>query len=355
MSAQSALPSILICVCLTAFIYEEFKSNFEVINFQSLELLKFKRVSVDASDYETVEVLDEPTQLLVGESPDFAILAQKDSLRPVFDFSPHLAKSVVVTQSDIEIFNAVARYADEEQLYLQSIGEAIQKLAKYFENAPYKAYQLDQGSQETLFVTLQNFDCVIFIETIIALARGFLVEDYTPQSFFENIREQRYQNALDGGYCSRLHYFTHWIQENSRRRAVDQLFSLLNSVSIQKNLNFMTTHREAYPQLVNNENNYRCISQMEARLSPVDITYIPQTKIREAYNDLQAGDIIAVVTSIEGLDVSHTGFVYTSDEGNVGLIHSNIHGVRVESDLQAYVGNIPHALGVAFARPLDFR
>ena len=262
---------------------------------------------------------------------------------------------VSLSQAELDAWDSVVKHAIEQALHNQSMGEAVQFLAEYFLDIPYSGYQLDQSPEERLLVTFQSFDCVIFVETMVALVRAFSLQDYSLDTVLDNIREQRYRNGDIDGYCSRLHYFTDWIEDNQRRGIVTDITPQLNGISQQKDINFMTTHREAYPQLIANEANYQCIAEQEENLSPLELTYIPTEKIPTIYSELRSGDIIAIATSTPGLDVSHTSFVRISKEGAVGVIHSDVYGVKTEPDLQAFVGSAKHAIGIIVARPIDPR
>ena len=270
-------------------------------------------------------------------------------------FLKSTVNNISLSKAELETYDSVVQYAIDRQLYLQPMGEAVQHLAEYFLDIPYSGYQLDQSSEEQLLVTFQSFDCVIFVETIVALARAFSQQNYLLDTVIDNIREQRYRNGKIDGYCSRLHYFTDWIEDNQRRGIVTDITPQLNGISLQKDIDFMTTHREAYPQLIANEANYQCIAEQEGDLSPLDLTYIPTDEIPTIYSELRSGDIIAIATSTPGLDVSHTSFVRISDNGGVGIVHSDVYGVKTEPDLQAFVGSANNAIGIIVARPNNLR
>lgn len=257
----------------------------------------------------------------------------------------------ILSSEDMAIFESVSRYATERSLERETMGDSIQSLAEYFLGLPYQGHQLDQSDREVLSVNLQTFDCVIFVETMLALAQNFAVQDYSVPTFLESMQAQRYRNGDIDGYCSRLHYFTDWIRENERQGRVSDITAELGGIAVQKQLDFMTSHREAYPQLVDNDENFRCIAEMEAALSPAELTYIPTAEIPGIYQELQAGDIIAIATSLPGLDVSHTSFIHRSEDGRLGVIHSDIYGVQIESDLQQFIESAPNAIGVIIARP----
>ncbi|QXD16689.1 DUF1460 domain-containing protein [Rhodocaloribacter litoris] len=250
-------------------------------------------------------------------------------------------------------FREVMAFARRERLHERPLGEVMQAVGLQFAGAPYVAGLLDEPPEETLVVTLSGFDCVLLVETVLALARGIAVQDYTYEGFTRRLEEQRYRGGRMDGYCSRLHYFTEWIADNERRGLVKDLTRALGGTRLEKRLNFMSTHRESYPRLVQNDSLFEGIREMEHRLAGHVIHYIPQHRIRTVYDRLQAGDIIATATSIEGLDVSHTGLVYDAGDGKKGFLHaSTTGGVKVSPDLQAYVENNKIQIGIVVARPI---
>lgn len=94
--------------------------------------------------------------------------------------------------------------AVKEKLHSRPLGEMMQAIAVKFRGTPYRAGLLDRSSQETLVVSLQGFDCVLFVETVLAIARGVAVQDYSYHTFAGHIQNQRYRNGELSGYCSRL-------------------------------------------------------------------------------------------------------------------------------------------------------
>ncbi|MEW6499507.1 MAG: N-acetylmuramoyl-L-alanine amidase-like domain-containing protein, partial [Cyanobacteriota bacterium] len=220
----------------------------------------------------------------------------------------------------------------------------------------YKGNLLDQSPEETLVVTLNQFDCVLFVETVLAIARGVAVQDYSYSTFVNHLRDQRYWDGQIDGYCSRLHYFSQWIYDNQKRGTVENLGLKLGGVALNKKLNFMSTHRQSYPPMAKDNANYQCMVEREAELDGITVDYIPTNKIRNLYSQLQPGDIIAVATNISGLDVTHTGLVYRQSNGNMGFIHASPAGqVTIAGDLQRYVSRVKNAIGILVARPLDPR
>ncbi len=257
---------------------------------------------------------------------------------------------------EVARFQRLMQYAQAEKLHDRPMSEILQALAEQLLGAQYKAGLLDKSNTETLVVSLTQFDCVLFVETVLAMARGVAVRDYSYDSFVSRIVDQRYRNGQLNGYCSRLHYFSDWIFDNEKRGTVTNITRTLGGVPLNKTLNFMSQHKSSYPQMASDDATYQCIVGAEARLDGLRFYYIPQSQIRRAYAQLQPGDIVAIATEIEGLDVTHTGLVYRSPDGSTGLIHASPSGaVKISPDLQTYVGKVESSTGILLARPADPR
>ena len=252
--------------------------------------------------------------------------------------------------ADGKILQKIINHAVENDLDRASMGTIVQKVAHQFLGAEYKAGLLDTSPQETLVISLKQFDCLLFVETVLAIANNIAQKDYSYQAFTQGVENQRYWNGKMNGYCSRLHYFFDWVQDNQRRGNVINITQNLGGINTIKKLNFMTNHRHSYPNLAKNDTNFKCIARVEASLSPT-FNYIPTTNIRQIYSQLQPGDVIGVATDIAGLDFTHTGFVYHQPDGNLGLIHASPAGkVVIAKDLQNYVGNVKNAIGIVVTR-----
>jgi cell wall-associated NlpC family hydrolase len=244
--------------------------------------------------------------------------------------------------------------ADERGLRDEPVGRILQDIGLQFRGAPYLAGTLDAPATETLVLRFDGFDCVTFVETALALARGVAQGDASYDGFARRMAQQRYRDGRMDGYCSRMHYFTEWVANNEARGIVEDLSDDLGGRVLQDSLDFMSTHRSAYDRFATNDSLFACIQEMESRLQTDGrpVHYIPQDSIRAVSDRLRAGDILAFVTSIDGLDVAHTGLVYKGDDGSTGVLHASLSdGVVVSPDLQRYVQQIDAQIGIVVARP----
>lgn len=265
--------------------------------------------------------------------------------------SNNTEREIAAQSEDLARFEKIVQYAKQQNLPDRPIGEIVQAIADNFLGQPYAEGLLDKSGTEKLVVTLDKFDCVLFVETVMAIARGVAVKDYDYQNFVNRIEEQRYLNGKMNGYCSRLHYFSEWINDNQKRQTVENITAQLGGVPMNKQLNFMSQHRSSYPQMVKDEATYQCIVGIEAELAKTTVNYIPTNGIKSIYSQLKPGDIVAVATDVKGLDVTHTGFVYRNADGNMGLIHASPAGqVTVAYDLHRYISRVESAIGIVVAR-----
>jgi hypothetical protein len=284
--------------------------------------------------------------------------------------SPQSSGSLALTDSvlsppdtTVDRFQAALQTALSHSEATDSIGPVMQAVGRHFRGRPYRTGTLDAPTTETLVARFDGFDCVTFVETALALARGAQASDTTYAGFARRLAEQRYRGGGPVGYCGRLHYFTEWITNNAKRGHVRRLGAQLEGRPLRDTLDFMSTHRSAYDRFATDDSLFACVQGMETRLRAQQrrdpVRYVPQDSIRAVYDQLRAGDVVALVSSIDGLDVAHTGLVYAHpDDGpnTVGLLHASLSdGVTVSPDLQRYVQTIDRQIGMVVARPQPVR
>ena len=277
---------------------------------------------------------------------------------PVVAAAPPAADTVETASPDPETeaaFRQILQDARAQDVATRPYGEIVQWAGEQLIGRPYVAGLLDAPPEETLVVDLTRFDCVLYVENVLALARAIALGQDGYDDYARSVEALRYRDGARAGYCSRLHYFSDWIADNERRGAVQNVTAAVGGEPFEKEIAFMSANRESYPKLVSDEV-FACIVASEAELGDVELFYVPQDRIAEAYGLLQPGDVIATATSIGGLDVTHTGFVHKT-EAHTGFMHASLSSnqVKVSDDLAAYVQGIRNQVGIVVARPLDPR
>jgi hypothetical protein len=259
---------------------------------------------------------------------------------------------VTAEPMDSIIFAERMEWARGAGLEGMPIGDALVALGRTFVGAPYTPGTLEQEGPERLVVNLRELDCVTYIETVLAMVR--IIRAGTPDyaSFQRELVRIRYRDGVLAGYPSRLHYFSEWISNNETKGIVRDVTREVGGQARPGPLGFMTAHQDAYRQLADEEVRAE-IGRIEATLSGQERHYIPQGSIAAVAAGIQNGDVIAATSTLEGLDVAHTGFAIWVD-GRLHLMHAPLVGTVVEISerpLADRIQRIQAQDGIMVARP----
>lgn len=242
--------------------------------------------------------------------------------------------------------------SDGLQLHAGSVGtpELISFYADRQLGIAYEDGLLDASDEEQLVVTLEGSDCVIFVETSLALAMSTLNSQTSFDEFRDNIRLIRYRDGIINGYESRLHYFSDWLATNEKKGLISILYQDNDLPEIGP-VRFMTANRSRYRHLAASDNIYVKIREIEEELDSRRLKYIPRNRISEFESEFRTGDVLAFVTSIEGLDIIHTALIKT-DGGRAGFYHASQTGsIIVDSKtIFEYLGDRSNIKGIIIAR-----
>jgi len=308
-----------------------------------------------SSDPSAVAAPAEPAPTVVSEEIPAAPPAS--NAEPIIEAAAEAAPTDTLDTSTPTYlaFEEIMAKAAAEDVAARPYGEIVQWVGEQLLGRPYVAGMLDAPESETLVLDLTSFDCVLYVENVLSLARAIALGTPSYEAYADNVRSLRYRDGQLDGYCSRLHYFSDWIRDNERRGTVQNVTQAIGGRPFDKQITFMGEHRDAYPKLAN-DSTYACILRTEADLAGAELFYVPQDRIGRAYDSIHPGDIIATATSIGGLDVTHTGFVHKT-AAHTGFMHASLasNEVKISDDLQSYVQGIRSQVGVVVVRPVDPR
>jgi hypothetical protein len=228
--------------------------------------------------------------------------------------------------------------------------------ARQLRGLPYVAKTLENNKTEKLVINLRQLDCTTYVENVVALSLCMQNRKYTFTDFCRFLQRIRYKNG-EIGYPTRLHYYSFWIADNTRKGYVKEVqtpnppFLCTQKIGV----NYMTTHVNQYPMLVNNKPWIQKIAEMEKSLNGTTKKYIPTSEIKNTQllrTTIHNGDIIALVTSKQGLDISHLGIAVWHNDGLHMLNASMIRGKVVEEQrtLYKYMLKHPTNLGLRIIR-----
>ncbi|MEM7370093.1 MAG: N-acetylmuramoyl-L-alanine amidase-like domain-containing protein [Bacteroidota bacterium] len=256
--------------------------------------------------------------------------------------------------------NAALCQSHLEGLQLAKLGDLpIHQIAievgKRFMGTPYVAKTLEIEGEERLVVDMQGLDCTTFLENVVVMARLTQQDRLSLDQFHAELGTIRYRDGELEGYSSRLHYFTEWIHNNQEKGIIRDISQQIGGLVYDKPIDFMSTHRDAYAQL-SDDGLYQAIQKAEGQLNQTYPRYfIPKDQVQAVESRIQDGDLIAITTSIKGLDVVHTGFAL-HQKGRLHLFHASSGSKEVEisqKPLAEYLAGIKHQSGIMVCRLTD--
>jgi hypothetical protein len=257
-------------------------------------------------------------------------------------------------RTDQEIIEEVIAFAKAKSLAGKPIDQVMAAVGLFFLKTPYVAHTLEEPGEEHLVVNLRGFDCLTFVENTLVLSRCIASGRMGFDDFRAELTRVRYRSGIMKGYPSRLHYFTDWIADNASKGIVRDITMECGGKKYRKTLDFMTTHRSSYAQL-STETYVQEITAIEKRLSAGQLQMISREDVGKALVTLHNGDIIGTTTSMEGMDVSHTGMVVL-ENGTPRFLHASLSGKEVmiaDGSLADYVASVKRHTGIVVARPLE--
>ncbi len=232
-----------------------------------------------------------------------------------------------------------------------SSGELLLAIAEEFLGQRYVAGTLDQYPDEPLFVSTRELDCTTFVELVLAIGTSIGQGEKGFEEACRNLERIRYRNGKRNGYTSRLHYISQWIADSAKQGILAEIESRHHRRAII-NLHYMSSHPASYKIL---KEAPALIKEIEAQEKPfrgTKIAYIPKEELKKDGLPIKNGDIIALTTNIDGLDVVHIGFAFLK-EGKAYLLHASSGEGKVvkdNRDLYSYQKNRKNQTGIRIFR-----
>lgn len=207
-----------------------------------------------------------------------------------------------------------------------TISERIDYISAALRGTRYRGYTLIGGPRrpEKFVVRDDAFDCVTYLETVLAAARA-----RKPDEFDTLLRTIRYHDGLVE-WRERNHYFFEWCEHNVENKTcrwltVDGAVDLHKTVDSQKGL---STRRFA-------------------------MRVIPRAMFLANKPLLQSGDIIGFVSRRSDLDYFHAGLIAFTPQGVLLLRHASESEHRVLDEHMEHFLERWHVRYVTLLRPLE--
>jgi len=255
----------------------------------------------------------------------------------------------------------VANMLQEARLHAEDQNMVLY-FAHQFLDTPYVGHTLEVNEEESLVVNLRQLDCTTFVETVMALTLAFYHDGQGWDDYLWWLQTIRYDKGKMDGYCSRNHYFSQWINSNSRLGLVEEQTGDASAdhypfvATQQLQLSFMSTHPEYYAMLKNHPERVKTMASLERELSGTEVRYIPASLLDKSAEELRYikdGDILAYVTNKNGLDISHVGFAEWGKDGKLHVLNASSIYKKVILEpmtLYQYAKKQPAMLGIRVIR-----
>jgi Protein of unknown function (DUF1460) len=262
---------------------------------------------------------------------------------------------LIFKPEDRKICESLLRTARHQNEAAKSVNELMIEIGKSFLGTPYATNALEREGPEELVINLRQMDCFTLVENVVALARLIKSGKSAFDDYAAALETIRYRQGRLEGYPSRLHYFSDWIFDNQRKGIVQNISRRLGGQPYLKKINFMTKYADRYPEL-QDRNVYRQMAAVERRMRRRVFYYIPKQFVRNMESRIADGDLIAVTTATEGLDVTHVGLAVHAKK-KLHLLHASSATRKVvisKETLDRYLAGNKSRTGIMVARAVDF-
>lgn len=271
-------------------------------------------------------------------------------------FSISFSYSQLFSEVDVEKCDSIFQISVDKNLSQKPINEVLVEIGKSFIGTDYLAHSLEKDGDEQLVINLFGLDCTTFVENVLALSRCVKEKQTSFEDYSEELQFIRYRDGIINGYPSRLHYFSDWIYNNVSKDIVEDITEQIGGTAIQFKLNFMSTHPESYKQLNENPDLIPQIKIQEEEISSRIYYYIPKDEVELKEKFINEGDIIAITTTVEGLDIGHLGIAVKLDDERIHLLHAPTVNTKVhitKEPLSDYLMKYKRHSGVIVLKPLE--
>ena len=207
----------------------------------------------------------------------------------------------------------------------RSAASRIDVLSRHFLGRSYKPNPLIGSSDtaEVFTAALDGFDCVTYIETVVALARASNTNDFT-----DWLRKIRYEQGRIQ-WDRRNHYMSLWLRNNVRNRILKPIsMSTLPTVSRDRVLNVVPG-----------------LDPQRTRIKSVPKAAVPRLE-----RHLQSGDLIFFASTRKNLDIFHAGIIVRNGKKVLMRHASRSQGSVVEQELSEFL-KANRMAGVIVVRP----
>ncbi len=256
-------------------------------------------------------------------------------------------------------FHLLCDKAKRENWASLPIGKRTATVGKALCGTPYGNYTLEIDDKiESPSVNFDTLDCWTFYEASLAMAR--MVKNspslWSRELFLHYVELERYRNGqCTGSYLSRMHHLEEVFADNERRGLGTNVTRSLGGLPVRRKINEMQASWKSYRYLRSDPSLIPEMAKVEARVSALPVTYIPNAKVAGIESRLEDGDVLAVATTWHAGYTSHVGLAFR-DGATCRYMHATSSRSKgrccvVDSRISSYLREKSTNMGVIVFRP----
>lgn len=260
--------------------------------------------------------------------------------------------NIVSTDSDRLIFDELKVIFDDPEYKALPLNMKVLAIGEAFMDRPYVSHTLEKEGEEKLIVNLREVDCVTYVEYVTACVLAGEEDGADFETMAAHLMRLRYRGGVLNDYSSRLHYFSDWMKDKERMGFITLISDSIGDAPMDPAVYFISSHPNLYPRLRENPALISKFAKLEKEMADYNMRYISGDSIDSKGDMIKDGDLIAFVSDIKGLDISHCGFA-AFREGRLCLLHASTRSNRVEYTplpLSEYIKGLKSVSGIMVGR-----
>jgi len=264
---------------------------------------------------------------------------------------PGRKEDILYAPEDLAIFQDIVATLVRGRERFSSPGTGVAAVGLAFLGRPYGTNTLEREGAERLVINLRELDCFTFLENAVVLERLVRAGTAHFAEYAATLQRLRYRKGMIAGYASRLHYFSDWLCDAQEKGYARNITEALGGQCLLKPISYMTQHRESYPAL-EDAGQYRQMRAIEKRITARVTHFLPREKLRSVEDQILDGDLLAITTNMDGMDVAHVGLALRLRR-RVHLLHASRLAGKVlisPETLYGYLMKKKERTGVMVAR-----
>ncbi len=260
-------------------------------------------------------------------------------------------KCHIVGDSKTEIIQILKSQSPEKDY-----NQYIYQMLSCFEGVPYGNGGRGCPTAHTL-VNVNSMDCMTFIENIwaISFSKHIISQMKTipPDSacfsiFVQNLNAFRYYEGRNQKLEDRIQYLSSAFKQLEDKGLLVNV-AKTSGVPLKKNINYITTHKSKYRGFTD----WKRIRDKEIEMSNYNYWWYPLDSLDRYAQVARNGDLVGLVTSVPGLDVSHCGIISVV-KGELFMTHASSikKKVTINQNLNEYLSSRTTITGLIVYRPV---